>query len=81
VCGVSSVGDAGAVDRAASGARVAGCFTCSPSPRALVAFMLRESRPRMWTGVCRVRKTRKWRGLKYEVSYRVRCGSYVVSFS
>jgi hypothetical protein len=45
VCGVSSVGDAGAVDRAASGVRVAGCFTCSPSPSALVALMLRESRP------------------------------------
>jgi polyferredoxin len=59
VCGVSSVGDAGAVDRAASGVRVAGCFTCSPSPSALVALMLHESRPRMWTGVCCVRETRK----------------------
>lgn len=59
VCGVSSVGDAGAVDRTASGVRVAGCFTFSPSPSALVAFMLHESWPRMWTAVWSARKTRK----------------------
>ena len=59
VCGVSSVGDAGAVDRTASGVRVAGCFTFSPSPSALFAFMLRGFWRRMLTGLSCARKTRK----------------------
>jgi hypothetical protein len=58
--GVSSVGDAGAVDRTASGVRVAVCFTCSPSPSAAPdVCMLHEIRSRLWICVWDARKTRR----------------------
>jgi hypothetical protein len=78
LCGVSSVGDAGAVDKTASGA---GCFTFSPSPSALFAFMLHGTLASKVDKRVLCREDTKVESVMCQVSCRMRCGLYVVSFS